>query len=90
LLPGDTAAAYALTGPTLRRSESYANYQAFWARFRAVRLTGVQMQSPTTATGELDYTLTDGSTRRELHQFTLVRSPTGRLVLDSDTFVRSL
>jgi serine/threonine protein kinase len=90
LLPGNTQAAWALTGPDLRRDESYANYQAFWRRFRSVSLGDVQVQGPTSATGELTFTAADGSTSRELHRFTLVRGPDGTLLLDRDTFVRAL
>jgi serine/threonine protein kinase len=90
LLPGDTQAAYAMTGPGLRSSESYANYQAFWQRFRAVRATNVRVESPTSVTAELDYTLTDGSAQRELHRFTLVRGADGKLLLNRDAFVQAL
>jgi hypothetical protein len=85
LLPGNTQAAYALTGPSLRAQESYPNYQAFWRQFRAVQLTNVRVQSPTSATGEITYTYTDGSTQRELHTFRLSRGNDGQLLLDLDS-----
>jgi hypothetical protein len=87
LLPGNTAAAYQLTGPTLRSTESYPNYQAFWGRFTAVSLSNVQVQSPTSATGVLTYTLPDGHRQSELHRFTFVQGGNGQLLLDRDSFV---
>jgi hypothetical protein len=87
LLPGNTAAAYQLTGPTLRANESYSNYQAFWRKFTAVALSNVQVQSPTSATGVLTYTLADGHRQSELHRFTFVKGSNGQLLLDQDSFV---
>jgi serine/threonine protein kinase len=90
LLPGNTQAAYALTGPTLRGRESYPDYQQFWSRFSRVRLDNVQAQGGSTATAEIEYDLTDGSRQRELHRFTLVRGADGNLLLDADEFVQAL
>jgi hypothetical protein len=55
-----------------------------------VSLSGVQVQSPTSATGVLTYTTTDGRQQRELHRFTLVRGQGGELLLDGDDFVQAL
>jgi hypothetical protein len=91
LLPGNTRAAYAQTGPTLRSRESYPNYQAFWARFSRVRVTNVHAQDGSmVATGETEYVSSDGSRRRELHRFTLVHGSDGHLLLDVDQFVQAL
>jgi hypothetical protein len=87
LLPGNTQAAYQLTGPSLRSAESYPDYRAFWGRFTAVSLSNVQVQSPTSATGVLTYTFQDGHRQSELHRFTFVQDGNGRLLLDRDSFV---
>jgi hypothetical protein len=84
LLPGDPAAAWERTGPTLRAAESRPNYLRFWGKFSAARLGPVSASDGSlTATAPVTF-IEDGESKPEQHTFVLVRGDDGRLLIDSD------
>ncbi|MFQ1003290.1 serine/threonine-protein kinase [Modestobacter sp. SSW1-42] len=84
LLPGDPAAAWERTGPTLRGSISREGYIRFWNRFSSVTLGPVSAADGSlTATAPVTY-VENGSSEPEQHTFTFVRGDDGRLLVDSD------
>jgi hypothetical protein len=89
LLPGDPQRAYALTGPSLQASVSYADYAAFWSQFDQVKLNDVRVAPDSlTATGTLEYDYANGGRQREEHRFTLVAAADGTLRMDRDDVVQ--
>ena len=84
LLPEDPQTAYGLTGPQLQDAASRGNYISFWNRFDDVVLGPVSAQDgQLTATAPVTF-VEDGEAEEELHQFTLVQGPDGRLLMDLD------
>ncbi|WP_448642132.1 protein kinase domain-containing protein [Geodermatophilus sp. URMC 63] len=87
LLPGDTAGAYALTGPTLRSRASFSYYQGFFGRWSEVNLLDVRnvrdQGDRITATTDVEF-LDPGQRQVETHAVTLVRDDDGRLLIDLD------
>ncbi|GAB4082347.1 serine/threonine protein kinase [Modestobacter muralis] len=84
LLPGDPAAAWERTGPTLRSAISRANYVRFWNRFSSVTLGPVSASDGSlTATAPVTF-VENGAREPEQHTFTFVRGDDGRLLVDSD------
>ncbi|PRY48197.1 serine/threonine protein kinase [Geodermatophilus tzadiensis] len=87
LLPGDTAGAYELTGPTLRSRASYDYYADFFGRWSEVDLLDVRDVSDqgdtVTATTDVEF-LNPGERRVETHAVTFVRGEDGRLLIDLD------
>jgi hypothetical protein len=88
LLPNQAQQAWALTGPTLRSAISEQNYVAFWQQFSDVKLSGVQARDGSlVATGNLQFTYSDGRKQTEHHQFTLVVGNDGHLLMDRDVAI---
>jgi serine/threonine protein kinase len=86
LLPGNTARAYALAGPTLQ-AQGYPAFRDFFAQFSTVTLGTVTAQDGSlTATAEVTFTRPGGAPQPETHQMTLVRGNDGQLHLDVDQF----
>ena len=84
LLPGDPAAAWERTGPTLRASISREGYLRFWSRFSSVTLGPVSATDGSlTATAPVTF-VENGGRSPEQHVFTFVRGDGGRLLVDSD------
>ncbi|SFP15116.1 Serine/threonine protein kinase [Geodermatophilus dictyosporus] len=87
LLPGDTAAAYDLTGPTLQSRASYGYYEDFFGRWSEVNLLDVRdvddQGDTITATTDVEF-LNPGERRVETHAVTFVRGEDGRLLIDLD------
>ena len=87
LLPGDTAAAYELTGPTLQSRASYGYYEDFFSRWSDINLLDVRdvtdQGDVITATSEVEF-LAPGDRLVETHAVTFVRGDDGRLLIDLD------
>jgi eukaryotic-like serine/threonine-protein kinase len=86
-LPGDPAAAYDLTGPTLQSRASYGYYADFFGRWSEVNLLDVRDVTEEgdriTATSEVEF-LNPGERLVETHAVTFVRGEDGRLLVDLD------
>ncbi|SDC40376.1 Serine/threonine protein kinase [Geodermatophilus telluris] len=87
LLPGDTAAAYDLTGPTLQSRASYGYYEDFFSRWSDINLLDVrdvvEQGDVITATTDVEF-LAPGDRLVETHAVTFVRGDDGRLLIDLD------
>ncbi|MGY1698615.1 protein kinase domain-containing protein [Geodermatophilus sp. SYSU D00766] len=87
LLPGDTAGAYELTGPTLQSRASYGYYEDFFGRWSEVNLLDVRDVTDRgdriTATTQVEF-LNPGERLVETHAVTFVRADDGRLLIDLD------
>ncbi|MGY1651609.1 protein kinase domain-containing protein [Geodermatophilus sp. SYSU D01119] len=87
LLPGDTAAAYELTGPTLQSRASYGYYEDFFSRWSDINLLDVRdvvdRGDVITATTDVEF-LAPGDRLVETHAVTFVRGEDGRLLIDLD------
>jgi hypothetical protein len=87
LLPGDPAAAYELTGPTLRSRASYGYYEDFFSRWSEINLLDLRdvtdQGDRITATTEVEF-LDGGERLVETHAVTFVRGDDGRLLIDLD------
>ncbi|MGX5653575.1 protein kinase domain-containing protein [Geodermatophilus nigrescens] len=87
LLPGDTAAAYELTGPTLQSRASYGYYEDFFSRWSDINLLDVRdvvdRGDVITATTDVEF-LAPGDRLVETHAVTFVRADDGRLLIDLD------
>jgi hypothetical protein len=84
LVLDDPAAAYALTGPTLRANISEANYIDYWSAFEDVRVSDIEaVDGQNTATATMELVSAGGGTETSQRVFTLLVRD-GRLILDSD------
>jgi eukaryotic-like serine/threonine-protein kinase len=87
LLPGDTAGAYELTGPTLQSRASYGYYEDFFGRWSDINLLDVrdvvERGDTITATTDVEF-LAPGDRLVETHAVTFVRGGDGRLLIDLD------
>jgi serine/threonine protein kinase len=87
LLPGDPAAAYELTGPTLQSRASYGYYADFFSRWSEITLLDLRdvtdQGDRITATTEVEF-LNGGERLVETHAVTFVRGDDGRLLIDLD------
>ena len=87
LLPGDTAGAYELTGPTLQSRASYGYYEDFFSRWSDINLLDVRdvvdSGDVITATTDVEF-LAPGDRLVETHAVTFVRGDDGRLLIDLD------
>jgi hypothetical protein len=87
LLPGDPAAAYELTGPTLQSRASYGYYEDFFSRWTEIDLLDVRDVTDRgdriTATTDVEFR-NAGERLVETHAVTFVRGDDGRLLIDLD------
>ncbi|MGY1746077.1 serine/threonine-protein kinase [Blastococcus sp. SYSU D00695] len=87
LLPRDTEAAYAMTGPSLRAQVSYDSYAGFFGTWSEVGLLDVRDVTVdgdrVTATTEVRFTR-PGEQQVETHAVTFVRGGDGGLLVDLD------
>jgi serine/threonine protein kinase len=82
----DPAAAWELTGPTLRSAISRDNYIRYWNQFSAVNLSDVQAaDGQTRVTGRLEWVYPGGRSESATRLFTLLVRDDGQLILDSET-----
>ncbi len=84
LIPGDLAAAHALTSPSFQAEFPLARFSGFWDDFRSVRVSNVQADGDDRATAQITYVRPDGSTETEQHELRFVTGDDGRLLLDRD------
>ncbi|HYO35432.1 MAG TPA: hypothetical protein VER97_05105, partial [Geodermatophilus sp.] len=87
LLPGDPAAAYELTGPTLQSRASYGYYADFFSRWSEITLLDLRDVTDRgdriTATTDVEFR-NAGERLVETHAVTFVRGDDGRLLIDLD------
>lgn len=86
LATDDPAAAYELTGPTLREAIGPAAYADFWSAFDEVRIGSIEVEEDGSALAEVELVFGDGSVQVERHRYRFVEEDGGRL-LDRDEFV---
>ncbi len=87
LLPGDPAAAYELTGPTLQSRAGFGYYADFFGRWTEIDLLDVRDVTDRgdriTATTDVEFR-NAGERLVETHSVTFVRGDDGRLLIDLD------
>jgi serine/threonine protein kinase len=84
-LPGDLAAAHALTSPSFQSQFPMERFAAFWGQFDGVEVSNIQTQDGSTkATVDITYIWPDGKQQTERHVLTFVQGDRGRLLLDRD------
>ena len=84
LLPGDVAAAHALTSPSFQAEFPLSRFSGFWDDFSDVRVSNVQAQGDDRATADITYVRLNGSTVTESHELRFEAGEDGRLLLDRD------
>jgi serine/threonine protein kinase len=93
-LPDDPDAAYAMTGPTLRRAADRDYYRDFWSPWTEVELAGLREvdedDDGVTATTEVRFTRDDGSSEVELHEVRFTQDDDGRWLIDYDRYVETI
>ena len=86
LLPGNQEAGYARLSDGFKQTlaRTFDSYSSFWSGFSSVVVSNVVEQSPTTVSGTLTYTRTNGEVVVESHTYTLVQQ-NGQWLIDSQT-----
>jgi serine/threonine protein kinase len=84
LLPGDPAAAYERTGPTLRGIISRDGYIGFWSDYESVTLGGTSADEAGLVVNAQVTLVRDDETFPEQHRIQLVEGSDGQLLVDSD------
>ena len=84
LLPGNTAAAYAMLGPTAQSlSGSRAAYDAFYGGLRQVYLENIRQAGGGVVTATVVFTRLDGTTSSEPYRFVVGTGPDGNRILET-------
>jgi serine/threonine protein kinase len=84
LVPGDLAAAHALTSPGFQEEFPLERFSGFWDGYESVQVSNVEAETGTTALLDITFVEPGGASTTERHRVTFVEGEGGRLLLDSD------